>query len=187
MSTRSSTLSTAEVRRPLVAAAALDEFSRGGFHGTTVADVARAAKISPAYVFKLFPSKEGLFVAALESCFTEILRALEQGADGASPQEPQVILHEMGGAYAELIADRRLLMLQAHAQSVADISEVGEALRAGLERITSFAKSRSRGSDDAVQSFVAYGQLCHLIVAARIDEQRAPWAGILSHGIRHPR
>ncbi|WP_166982418.1 TetR/AcrR family transcriptional regulator [Paramicrobacterium fandaimingii] len=186
MSTRSSTLSTAESRRPLVAEAALTEFSRGGFHGTTVARVARTAKISPAYVFKLFPSKESLFVAALEACFTEILGALEHGADGAPEQKPQPILDAMGGAYAELIADRRLLMLQAHAQSVADIPEVGDALRAGLKSITTFAKSRSRGSDDAVQNFVAYGQLCHLLVAARIDEQKAPWAEILSHGIRHP-
>lgn len=187
MSSRSSILSTADSRRPLVAAAALDEFSRGGFHATTVATVARAAKISPAYVFKLFPSKESLFVAALEQCFAQIAEAIAQGADEAPDQTPEAVLDAMGGAYAELIADRRLLMLQAHAQSVADVPEIGEALRAGLELVTSFAKSRSGGSDDAVQSFIAYGQLCHLIVAARIDEHEAPWAEILAHGIRHPR
>ncbi|MCW4456858.1 TetR/AcrR family transcriptional regulator [Microbacterium sp. MPKO10] len=186
MTQRSSILSTAESRRPIVASAALDEFSRGGFHGTTVATVARTAKISPAYVFKLFPSKESLFVVALESCFAEIIEAIAQGADEAPEQTPEAILYAMGGAYAELISDRRLLMLQAHAMSVADIPEIGEALRAGLEQVTSFAKSRSGGSDDQVQSFVAYGQLCHLLVAARVDEHDTAWAQILSHGIRHP-
>ena len=59
------TLSTAEMRVPVVTASAVTEFARGGYHGTTIADVARAARISPAYVFKLFPSKERLFVVAL--------------------------------------------------------------------------------------------------------------------------
>lgn len=186
MTPRSATLSTAESRRPIVVSAALGEFSWGGLHGTTVAKIAHAAKISPAYVFKLFPSKEGLFVAALESCFDEILKAIEQGADDSSDRTSQGILHTMGAAYAELIADRRLLMMQVHAQSVADIPEIGKALRSGLERITAFAKRRSRGSDDEVQHFVAYGQLCHLLVAARVDEYPAPWTDILSHGIRHP-
>lgn len=49
MATRSPVLSTAEVRRPVVAASAVREFARGGYHGTTVADVARESRISPAY------------------------------------------------------------------------------------------------------------------------------------------
>lgn len=186
MQTRSSILSTAEARRPRVAAAAVDEFARGGFHGTTVADIARESQISPAYVFKLFPGKEALFVAALEACFDEILDALAAGADAADSQFPDDVLFAMGGAYAALIHDRRLLMLQVHAQSVADIPEVGEALRAGLAKVTTFAKERSRADDDDVQRFIAYGQLCHLIVTARIDEIPDEWAAILSHGIRHP-
>lgn len=186
MTTRSSVLSTAETRRPIVISAALDEFSCGGLHGTTVAKVAQAAEISPAYVFKLFPSKESLFIAALKYCFDEILKTIEQETDKSPERSPQEILHAMGGAYAELIADRRLLMMQVHAQSAADIPEIGKALRSGLERITTFAKRQSRGSDDEVQHFIAYGQLCHLLVATRADEHLAPWATTLAHGIRHP-
>jgi AcrR family transcriptional regulator len=159
MSTRSSVLSTAEVRRPLVASTAVREFARGGFHGTTIAQVAAASKISPAYVFKLFPSKERLFVAALDDCFEQIVAALSAGADSAPKQDDDAVLFAMGSAYAELIQDRSLLMLQVHAQSVADIPEIGDALRAGLAKVTMFAKSRSGGSVDAVQHFIAYGQL----------------------------
>lgn len=186
MISRDSSLSIAEARRPAVAAAALDQFSQGGLHGTTVADVARAAKISPAYVFKLFPGKEALFVAAMEVCFADIIDALEHGADAATERTPESILDAMGEAYAELISDRRLLMMQVHAQSVADIAEVGDALRAGLAKITRFAKTRSRGSDDAVQRFIAYGQLCHLIATAGLDELPDEWAVTLSHNMRHP-
>ena len=186
MSERSSVLSTAEVRRPLVAASAVREFARGGFHGTTVAAVASDARISPAYVFKLFPSKEKLFVVALEDCFAQILEALKTGADASPDQSPEALLDAMGGAYAHLISDRTLLVLQVHAQSVADIPEVGQALRAGLKAVTEFAKSRSGASDEAVQSFIAFGQLCHLIVTVGLEDVPEAWARLLSAGIRHP-
>jgi len=162
------------------------EFARGGYHGTTVADVAREARISPAYVFKLFPSKESLFVAALERCFEQIVETISAGADESSDQNPDSVLDAMGLAYAELIGDRTLLMLQVHAQSVADVAEVRQALRVGLASVTRFAKSRSGASDDAIQRFIAYGQLCHLIVTAGLDDLPDEWAKILSHGIRHP-
>lgn len=186
MPATASTLSTAESRRPVVAEAALREFARGGYHGTTVADVARASQISPAYVFKLFPTKESLFVAALGACFSEVVDALAGGADRAADRSPSGVLDAMGVAYAELIRDRTLLMLQVHAQSVAEIPEIGAALRAGLAKITTFAQQRSGADDDAVQRFIAYGQLCHLLVTAQIIDVPDEWAAILSHGIRHP-
>ncbi|WP_019135583.1 TetR/AcrR family transcriptional regulator [Cellulomonas massiliensis] len=180
------TLSTADLRKPVVTAAAVREFARGGYHGTTIADVARAAKISPAYVAKLFPTKERLFVTALERCFDQVVEALAAGADDADDPSPDGVLFAMGGAYAHLIADRTLLMLQVHAQSVAELPEIGEALRAGLRQVVEFAKIRSRASDEAVQRFVAYGQLCHLIVTAQIVETPETWARLLTEGIRHP-
>ncbi|MCP2266037.1 TetR/AcrR family transcriptional regulator [Promicromonospora thailandica] len=180
-----STLSTAELRRPTVAAAAVRAFARGGYHGTTIADVAREAKISPAYVIKLFPTKEKLFTAALEACFDQILAALEAGADTASSISPDEVLDAMADAYAALITDRTLLLLQVHAQSVAEIPEIGAAFRAGLERIVTYAKDRSRGTDEAVQRFIAFGQLCHLLVAANVQEVPGPWARLLTAGMRH--
>jgi AcrR family transcriptional regulator len=186
MSERSSTLSTAEQRRPVVLASAVRRFARSGYLGTTVADVATEANISPAYVFKLFPSKEGLFVATLEHCFDRVQEALEAGADASTEPTPSAILYAMGGAYAELIADRSLLMLQVHAQSAAEVPEIGGALRRGLARVTTFAKTRSGASDAEVQQFIAFGQLCHLIVTLGIDGSNEPWATLLTDGIRHP-
>ena len=179
-------LSTADSRRPIVAAAAVRRFAVGGYHGTTIADVATEAKISPAYVSKLFPSKERLFAAALEECFARVLEALAAGADASTDSDPDAVLDAMGEAYADLIADRSLLMLQVHAQSVADVPEIGRALRAGLAEVTTYAQTRSRASDDAVQRFIAFGQLCHLIVTAGIEEIPESWARLVSRGIRHP-
>jgi len=162
------------------------EFARGGYYATTVADVAREAKISPAYVFKLYSGKEALFIAALDACFDAIIEALEAGADAAKEQTADGILDAMGDAYAQLISDRTLLMLQVHAQSVADIPEVGAALRAGLARVIRFAKARSNGTDAAVQRFIAYGQLCHLIVTTQLDGLADDWAVLLTEGMSHP-
>ena len=186
MAKRSSVLSTAEARRETVIDAAITEFSRKGYLGTPTSAVAEAAKISTAYVFKLFPAKETLFVAALEHCFTLIEQALAQGADAAPSQSPGDVLYAMGGTYAELISDKRLLMLQVHAQAATDIPEIRDAVRRGLQRTTMFVKQRSGAADADVQRMMAVGQLCHLIVATGVEPGDGPWADILLEGIRHP-
>ena len=185
MSQRSSVLSTAEARRETVIDAAITEFSRKGYLGTPTSAVAEAAKISTAYVFKLFPAKETLFVAALEHCFTLIEQALARGADAAPSQSHGDVLYAMGGTYAELISDKRLLMLQVHAQAATDIPEIREAVRRGLQRTTMFVKQRSGAADADVQRMMAVGQLCHLIVATGVEPGDGAWADILLEGIRH--
>ena len=176
--------STAAARRPDVVAAAVQRFAEGGWTGTTYADVAAAAGISTGYVAKLFPSKELLFVAALDDCFDRIVRQLEQ-AGAASEDSPDRVLQRLGDAYAHLISDRAVLMMQVHAQSVAAVPAIGDALREGLRRITTHASEVSGADDDAVQRFMAYGQLCHLVVMTGLDAIHEPWANTLSHGIRH--
>ncbi|WP_067820257.1 TetR/AcrR family transcriptional regulator [Nocardia inohanensis] len=185
MAKRGVTLSTSDVRREAVVDAAITEFARTGYHGTPTTAVATSAGISTAYVFKLFPSKVELFVAALDRCFELVERSLAAGAARVAGAEPEAILHEMGGAYAELIADKRLLMLQVHAQSAAEIADIGAAVRRGLARVTDYAKTRSGGSDEAVQRFMAYGQLCHLITTLGLDGDEGGWATVLTAGIRH--
>ncbi|GAA4685973.1 TetR/AcrR family transcriptional regulator [Frondihabitans cladoniiphilus] len=179
-------LSTSERRIPAIVDAARDTFAVGGYAGTTVADVAKAAGISSAYVFKLFPTKQDLFVAALDRSFVEIVETLTRAADASSATKPDDVLDAMAAAYAGLIADRTLLLLQVHAQSSAGVTEVGAALRRGLEKVTTTASQKSKADDDAVQRFLAFGQLCHLVVTAGIGDVDADWARLIARGIRHP-
>ncbi|KRE23092.1 TetR/AcrR family transcriptional regulator [Agromyces sp. Soil535] len=179
-------LSTADERRPLVIDAAIAAFALTGYRGTTVADVAAEAGISSAYVFKLFPSKEQLFVGALDACFDRVVGALGRGAEATTDHTPDGVLDAMGGAYAELISDRSLLMLQVHAQSAVEVPEISAALRRGYARVTEFASTRSGATDAAVQRFIAFGQLCHLVVTLGLEEATEPWAKTLAAGIRHP-
>ncbi|MFG1790507.1 TetR/AcrR family transcriptional regulator [Nocardia sp. NPDC049149] len=186
MSRRGATLSTSDVRRDAVVDAAIAEFAKSGYHGTPINNVAARAEISPAYVFKLFPGKVALFVAALDRCTELVERAMSAGAARAAGGSPEQILYEMGGAYAELIADKKLLMLQVHARSACDIPEIAEAVRRGMGRVTMFAKERSCAADEHVQRFIAYGELCHMITTLDLDNHDSPWAAILTEGIRHP-
>jgi AcrR family transcriptional regulator len=185
MSDRPVTLSTADIRREAVVASAITVFARTGYLGTPVSDVAEHARISPAYVFKLFPGKASLFVAALDRCFDLVEQALAAGADRSPTTSPDAILYAMGDAYAELIADRDLLMLQVHALSATDVPEIRIAVRRGLARITTFASTRSGATGEQVQHFIAFGQLCHLITTLDLDQLVEPWSSILTEGIRH--
>ncbi|UQN09983.1 TetR/AcrR family transcriptional regulator [Deinococcus sp. QL22] len=181
-----SSLSTAEARRETVLASAVVVFAQSGYLGTPITAVAAHAQISPAYVFKLFPTKEVLFVATLQRCYELIQIALVRGADASVDQTPDGLLRAMGGTYTNLIADRNLLMLQVHAQSAAEVPEIRSALRQGLQQITTFVKTRSGASDESVQRFIAYGQLCHLVVTAGLERDTPHWALLLTVGLRHP-
>lgn len=179
------TLSTADARRAAVVSSAIATFAESGYQTTPLAAVAEHAGISPAYVSKLFASKVALFVAAIDECYTRIADTLERSADDAQADSPNEVLHVMGGAYAALIADRSLLMLQVHAQAATDIPEIAAAVRRGIGRVTEVAANASHADREYVQRFVAFGQLCHLLTTIDAFDVDATWAAILTGGIRH--
>ncbi|MDR5698739.1 TetR/AcrR family transcriptional regulator [Agromyces aerolatus] len=174
-------LSTSDARRPIVVQAAIHAFARTGIRAT-VADVAARAGISTAYVLKLFPRKEALFAAAVDSSFGRILDVLGEGARRATDHSPDAIIAAMRRAYAHLLTEPDLLCLQMHAQSAADIPEIGSALRRGYASVTEFVFSRSGSTDASVQRFLAFTQLCQLIASLGITEATEHWTRVLTHG-----
>lgn len=134
---------------------------------------------------RLFDGKLGLFVAALDHCYEQIRRTLRASAEKMPAASPAEILDQMGDDYADLIADRDLITLQIHAQSASDVPEIRDANRRGIASIVTLARELSGGTQAQVQQFIALGQLCHLIVAADLDEVDEPWARTLTRGMRH--
>lgn len=55
-----------DTRREEIMSAARDLFSRKGFHGTSMPDIARAAGISTGLIYYIFPNKEEILVACCE-------------------------------------------------------------------------------------------------------------------------
>lgn len=148
--------------------------------------MAQRAGISQAYVYRLFPDKEALFVAVVERCFALIRESCGDGAAAAKGSSPKEILDAMGDAYARLIADRDLLLLQLHAQcAAASEPTIREVVRAGYARLVEYVRGVSGAEDADVQGFFATGTLCHLVVATDAHQIDAPWARTLSDGLRH--
>ncbi|WP_394771123.1 TetR/AcrR family transcriptional regulator [Lacisediminihabitans sp.] len=178
--------STAEAQRSKIVSHAVRVFAHAGYHATPVAQVAAASGVSPAYVFRLFPGKLALFVAAVEHCYERVRVGLVASAEATDASTPEQILAAMSDAYVDLIRDRDLIMLQVHAQSACDVPEIRAAVQRGLAELVTAVTDASGADASAVQRFVAYGQLCHLIVQADLNSIDETWAHTLSDGIQHP-
>src|SRR3979490_2760732 len=100
---------TAEERRAEVLQAAVARVARQGLHGTSTEMIAKRIGISQPYIFRLFPSKKDLFLAAIDQCFDRVEATFRNAANGsatipesgehfeAAPVEAR--LHAMGHAY----------------------------------------------------------------------------------------
>lgn len=76
-----------EIRREEITRAARDLFSRKGFHGTNVPEIARAAGISTGLIYHIFPSKEDILLACCQEVATLHLDLFAQTVDIANPLE----------------------------------------------------------------------------------------------------
>ena len=78
---------SAEDRRAAILDAALEVFSRHGYNGASIDEIAHAAGISKALIYEHFPSKKDLHVSLLERHVQEIFVRLSQTADTRDPGE----------------------------------------------------------------------------------------------------
>jgi AcrR family transcriptional regulator len=78
---------SAEDRRAAILDAALEVFSRHGYNGASIDEIAGAAGISKALIYEHFPSKRELHVSLLERHTQDIFMRLAQTADTKDPGE----------------------------------------------------------------------------------------------------
>jgi AcrR family transcriptional regulator len=90
-------------RRDQILDASLALFARRGFSATKTRDVARAAGVSEAMVFKLFPDKEGLYRALIERKIAEAEAALPLARVAGSREEPEVFFGRIASTILERI------------------------------------------------------------------------------------
>src|SRR3954453_20667337 len=94
-------------------------FAARGLHGTPTMEIAKAAGISQAYLFRLFPTKAELFSALVQRCNDRIERTFTDAA-AAARVTGEPVMQAMGKAYVGLLADRDLLLNQLHAHAACD-------------------------------------------------------------------
>jgi len=168
---------TADERRTVVLRSAVAEFALGGLDGTSTEDIARRAGISQPYLFRLYPTKKALFIATIEAGFDRIIQAFEDAARGF---DDDAALEAIGMAYAELLKDRELLLVQLHAYAACHDADIRAATRKGFRRIWSSVAGLSGASGEKLTTFVAIGMLLNVAAAMELDEVDQEWAQLCS-------
>ena len=172
------TLSTAEERREEILQAAERVFAARGLHGTPTMEIAKAAGISQAYLFRLFPTKAELFSALVQRCNDRIERTfIDAAATAREAGEP--VMHAMGKAYVGLLGDRHLLLNQLQAHAACDDPAIRDQMRLGFERLVELVERESGANPEQVRDFVAHGMLLNVLAAMRAEESDAHWAQVL--------
>jgi AcrR family transcriptional regulator len=164
---------SASERREQVLNAALAEFAARGLAGTSTEDVARRAGISQPYLFRLFPTKKGLFLALVQRCFERIAEVFTTAAGDHTGEDA---LMAMGDAYHQLLADRTLLLLQMHAYAACDDPDIRAATRAGFKELWLLVERLSGVPYERIVSFFAVGMLMNVAAAMDLPAVDERWA-----------
>ncbi|MBZ9643332.1 TetR/AcrR family transcriptional regulator [Streptomyces sp. PSKA30] len=159
---------SAQERRQSVIRAAIAEFALRGYYGTSTEAIAKRVGVTQPYLFRLFPGKQAIFVAALMRSMEDTRLAFERAAEGVKGSEQA--LHAMEKAYARLIsAHPETLLIQGYALVAAAEAQgddqIGELVRAGWMRL--WETVRLPLSADAVETtaFLAHGMLINTLTA----------------------
>lgn len=155
---------TADERRESVLRAAVPEFARGGLAGTSTEAVARAAGVSQPYLFRLFSSKKGLFLATVRRAFDSVEATFR---DAAQVRGDRPIGDAMGEAYRHMLVDRDLLLLQMQAYAACDDPDVRAATREAFGHLWNVVGELAGFSEQETRDFFAVGMLMN--VAAALD------------------
>lgn len=110
-------------RRAAILDAALEVFSRSGYHGASIDEISQQAGISKALIYEHFPSKKDLHASLLERHVQDIFERLAQSA--ATPEPGEVRLRRGVEAFLEWSETHpdafRLLFRDTFEADVADV------------------------------------------------------------------
>ena len=169
-----STRMTASERRTAVLAAAITEFARSGYAGTSTDAIATRAGISQPYLFRLFGTKKELFIATYELVSDRIIAAMTRAGTGLSGEEAQ---SAMGAAYGELLQDPELLQVQLHGFAAAPGDpDIAATCRTTFEVLWHLIQERSGISDDEIRHFFAMGMMMNVMSAIDLLSIPEHWA-----------
>ncbi|MEU6745620.1 TetR/AcrR family transcriptional regulator [Spirillospora sp. NPDC046719] len=158
---------SADERREMAIKAAMAEFARGGYEGTSTASIAERVGVSQPYMFRLFPTKRALFLAAADRCFADLEELLREAAGGRRGKDATAA---MADAYRGLLKEDPHLLrfqLQLYAAAVEDeeISRIGHARWARLWRLVADV---SGTEPEVVTRFLSIGMLINVLTAFKV-------------------
>jgi AcrR family transcriptional regulator len=173
------TLSTAEERREAVLEAGMTVFAEKGFLGTPTTEVAKAAGISQAYLFRLFPTKTDLVLAVIARSNQRISETFLKAARVAQATGADVI-ETMGESYSELLQDRTMLMTQIHQfAAAAAMPEVAGMARDHFAELYALIGREAGIGPEELHQFFATGMLLNVMAAIGAQDEHGEWASVL--------
>ena len=162
-------------RRELILRAATVVFGERGYVGATTDAVAKAAGVSQPYVVRMFGTKEALFLAVLERALGRLLggfrRALVDESSVGPDGEPLPVRTRLGIAYADMLADRGLLLSLMHAFVLGAEPNIGERARQGFLEVYRFLRDEAGFSADEANEFLSVGMLLNTMVGLRMADE----------------
>lgn len=165
---------TADERRTAVLAAAITEFARSGYAGTSTEAIARRAGISQPYLFRLFGTKKDLFIATYELVGDRIVRDLTVVCGDL---EGEQAMAAMGSAYVELLQDPELLQVQMHGFAAATgDADIARGCRKTFEVLWQLLDERAHLSEEAIRQFFATGMMISVMSAINLLSVSDVWA-----------
>ncbi|MFE2169086.1 TetR/AcrR family transcriptional regulator [Streptomyces sp. NPDC059447] len=173
---------SAEERRESVIRAAMHEFARGGYHGTSTEAIAKRVGVSQPYLFRLFPNKLAIFLAASERCLSDTREVFVAASEGLRGEEAK---HAMANAYTRLIAedpDKLQMQLQMYvtvaAAEAAGDRELGELVRKGWMELWDTILVPFGWDAKEATAFMAHGMLINTLAAMGFPPEHRVWEGL---------
>lgn len=157
----------AEDRKKLILEAAISEYSRCGMHATSVEAIAERAGVSQPYIFRLFGTKTGLIVAAIEYHTANLRDAFRQAVqdkpDDLSP------LQAMGLVYLQQLAeDAHAMRCQLHTWAAASDPAIKSVAQRTYTEIWRDVAELSGADAAKVREFMALGKLLTVLGALEL-------------------
>lgn len=178
-------LQTAQARREDVLEAAQGHFALKGYWGTPTTEIAKAAGISQAYLFRLFPTKQELFIACVERCMGSVRESFQHAA-APHAGDQDAMFRAMSERYEQLLGDRTMLLAQLQSYSACGEPEIRDAVRRDYGRLVDMVRETTGAGDERISAFFATGMLLTVIAAMGAHELDVPWARTLLAGLDKP-
>jgi AcrR family transcriptional regulator len=155
-------------RRREVLEAAMHEFGLAGFDSVSAEQIAARAGVSQPYIFRLFGTKKGLFIASIEERTQQIIGGFHEAVENRGERSP---MDAMADAYTELLThDPAALRCQVYAWASSSDPEIGEAARASYREVWKTAQRLSAEDPESVRDFMSHGMLLTVLAALDIPE-----------------
>ncbi|HWF34155.1 MAG TPA: helix-turn-helix domain-containing protein [Solirubrobacteraceae bacterium] len=155
--------------RDTIIRVALELFAERGYEGTTIAEIAEAAEVSPRTIFSYFPSKEDILFYDMTETQDRLARALSERPEGATTLD---VLR--GFIIGTLTRDHAHRMRHCIISDDEGLQRSKRARFAPLERlvVASIAQDLQAGPDDIRPQIVAAALMAAF--AAVSDDDEAP-------------